>query len=297
MEAATERSVTRDAVERSAPEAAQARLYRSSIKKKETMRAVLELLPPLRGRSCLELGVTPSPSWLLRSRGGEWASAHFEAEHVESARRLLPGEEVRRIRDGKLPFPDATFDVVVGIHAIRHLEDDAGFMREIARVMTPDGRLLFTSTDGASNRIGYRIRRIYGFTVDTGGFGDARDGYLRPELVQLVRSAGLEVERIESYSRIFTELVENSLQYVYYRSVRRKEEPAEPAVGETTSNGDATANAWPAAADHFQSLGWKFRAYEALHPLLRGLSLLDRLIPFTEGYMFCVRARKPATSG
>jgi SAM-dependent methyltransferase len=264
----------------------QLQLYRRSIKKKETMRAILGALPPLDGQRCLEIGcATGTSSWLLRQRGGRWVSADFEAEQVESARRLLD-DDVQLIDAIRLPFSDASFDVVVGINFLEHLEDDRGFVREMVRVLVPGGTFVLTCPDGAPRGIGYRIKRFYGFTADTGGFGHVRDGYSRAALTDLTRKAGLEIEQLRSYSRVFTELVENTLNYFYHRgaSIRAGGGRAGQFHGETS----------PATGEDLKAVGWKYRAYAVAYPALRGFSLLDRLIPYSRGYMHCVRARKPA---
>ena len=263
----------------------QIRLYRRSIKKKETLRAVLRLLPPVSGKRCLEIGcATGTSSWFLRQRGGSWTSVDFEAEQVASARQLLD-DDVRLIDAGPLPFDDHSFDVVVGINFLEHLDNDVEFVREMVRVLKPGGHFILTCPDGVSGRLGYRLKRLYRFTADTGGFGHVRDGYLRSEVEALVHAVGLRSERIESYSRLFTELVENTLNFFYHRGAAKKEraDTAGQFHGETS----------PATGDDLREIGWKYRAYELLYPLLRGFSLLDRLIPFREGYMFCVRASKP----
>ena len=263
----------------------QLRLYRRSIKKRETLEAVLRLLPEVQGRRCLEVGcATGTSSWLLRQRGGDWVSTDFEAEQVRSARELLR-DDVRLIDATGLPFPDESFDVVVGINFLEHLSNDRAFVAEMVRVLKPGGAFLLTCPDGVSGRLGYRLKRLYRFTADTGGFGHVRDGYLRSELEALLRGAGLRIERIESYSRIFTELVENTLNFFYHRGATRSEK--------TDTAGTFHGETSPATDSEFRKVGWKFRAYEAAYPALRGFSLLDRLIPFREGYMFCARARKP----
>ncbi|MBA2564898.1 MAG: class I SAM-dependent methyltransferase [Gemmatimonadetes bacterium] len=270
----------------------QIRLYRRSIKKKETLEAVLRMLPPVTGRRCLEIGcATGTSSWLLRQRGGEWVSSDFDPKQVRSARELLK-DDVLLIEPGPLPFPDASFDVVVGINFLEHLEDDHGFVREMVRVLRAGGSFLLTCPDGPSGRPGYRLKKLYRFTADTGGFGHARDGYSRSEIEALLRGAGLEVERLESYSRLFTELVENSLNLVYHKGATRAQEAAGGGDADGHFHGDTS----PASGSDFQAVGWKFRAYAAAYPLLRGFSLLDRVIPFTEGYMWCARARKPAAT-
>ena len=263
----------------------QLRLYRRSIKKRETLEAVLRLLPDVHGRRCLEIGcATGTSSWFLRRRGGDWISTDFEPEQVRSARELLR-DDVRLIDASSLPFPDQSFDVVVGINFLEHLANDREFVGEMVRVLKPGGTFLLTCPDGISGRLGYRLKRLYRFTADTGGFGHVRDGYLRPELEALLRGAGLRIERIESYSRIFTELVENTLNYFYHKGATRDEK--------TDTAGTFHGETSPATGREFRKVGWKFRAYEAAYPALRGFSLLDRLIPFREGYMFCALARKP----
>lgn len=260
------------------------RLYRRSIKKKETMGAVLRLLPELGGKRCLELGCAGAPRSLLRERGGRWACADVEPERLEESRRLL-GEDAYLIEGGKLPFPGDTFDVAVAINFIRHLTDDLGFVREIGRVLKPGGCLVFTCPEGATNRKGFRLKRLLRLTNDTGGFDEVREGYRRLEVEKLVRDAGLELGRLETYSRIFTEAVESSLQFAYHFAVSRA----------ASTGADLPADTWPVTNRHFESMGWKFRAYELAYPLLRGVSLLDHLIVHKKGYMFCVRAVKRST--
>lgn len=45
----------------------------------------------------------------------------------------------------KLPFPDASFDIVTGVDIIEHMKDDSAFLREMKRVLKPGG-YLFLST-------------------------------------------------------------------------------------------------------------------------------------------------------
>ena len=260
----------------------QVRRYRLAIKKKEAMRALLRLLPPLGQTRCLELGGTLSAGWLLRERGGRWVCAETGLAEARASARL-PGYAVHLADPLALPFADGIFDVAVGVHYVRHLEDDVRGLAEVARVLAPGGHALLTSPEADPRRLGYRLRRLYGFTVDTGYPEDRRDGYTRAELAALVNGAGLEVERIESYSRLFTETLENTLQYVYAGAAAR----VAGGMGETPEE------AWRMSDGWLESTGWAYRAFKAAYPLLRGVSLLDRLIPFSDGYMFCVRARKP----
>lgn len=64
-------------------------------------------------------------------------------EDLELVRRFDPQTTyVRTITDGKLPFPDAFFDMVVANQVFEHIHDLCGVAREIRRVLKPGGAVL-----------------------------------------------------------------------------------------------------------------------------------------------------------
>ena len=56
---------------------------------------------------------------------------------------LAPGESVCASATA-LPFRDGSFDVVCAFDVLEHCEPEAGAMRELTRVLAPDGRLLMS---------------------------------------------------------------------------------------------------------------------------------------------------------
>jgi SAM-dependent methyltransferase len=44
----------------------------------------------------------------------------------------------------ELPFPDQTFDGIIGVDVLEHLEDDEGALKDLLRVLRPGGRLIAT---------------------------------------------------------------------------------------------------------------------------------------------------------
>lgn len=53
------------------------------------------------------------------------------------------GHDVRvRADAGRLPFADASFDLVLALDVLEHLDDDAGAARELARVVRPGGTIV-----------------------------------------------------------------------------------------------------------------------------------------------------------
>lgn len=59
------------------------------------------------------------------------------------------GGAIHEIRDGRIPFPDAAFELVVNNQVMEHVDDLDAVLREIHRVMSPGGVLLsvFPSRD------------------------------------------------------------------------------------------------------------------------------------------------------
>jgi ubiquinone/menaquinone biosynthesis C-methylase UbiE len=82
----------------------------------------------------------------LRQRGYEVAGVDGSQDMLEHARVLNPGAELRQADVERLPFPDASFDVVLCIEVLRYLPDVSGCIREMARVLRPGGVCLATAT-------------------------------------------------------------------------------------------------------------------------------------------------------
>jgi SAM-dependent methyltransferase len=68
----------------------------------------------------------------------EAALARARSAHPELDFRLAP-------IDGRLPFPDAAFDLVWSSEVIEHVSDTARWLSEVRRVLAPGGRLLLTT--------------------------------------------------------------------------------------------------------------------------------------------------------
>ncbi len=84
----------------------------------------------------------------------------------------------------RIPFRDATFDLLTSFDVLQYLEDDGQVLREMARVLRPGGHLVLTASAMAVLRGGH-----------AGSWPEVRR-YDRPRMRRIATAAGLEVQRV-----------------------------------------------------------------------------------------------------
>jgi SAM-dependent methyltransferase len=107
--------------------------------------AILALAGDVAGRRILDAGCGSGPlSAALRDRAGIVTGVDSSARMLELARqRLGEGADLHLADLGSpLPFPDGAFDDVIASLVLHYLEDWAGPLAELRRVLTPGGRLI-----------------------------------------------------------------------------------------------------------------------------------------------------------
>ena len=123
-----------------------------------------------------------------RERGAGRADLHF---HV--------------LEDGKLPFPDGSFDLVYSLHVFQHMPRPAlrAILPELARVLRPNGRLVFQLTRpytlrrlvqalSGADRISRRVRRD---AADDAPETYRRRYYTKRDVRRLLEASGLRLVR------------------------------------------------------------------------------------------------------
>lgn len=248
------------------------RLFDKSVLKKAKYAAISRYLPDLDGRQCLDIGADNGViSYLLRERGGEWTSADLDEEVVESI-RMMVGDRVYRVDGGETPFADNTFDLVVIIDALEHLHDDAGFVRELRRIMTDDAVLIANVPHDKPRSPIRRIRLMMGLTDDK--HGHVRPGYDLESLRGLL-APGFEIIDQYTYSRFFVELFDVAISIYFDRAGK----------GHSSSKGNVVTS------EDIRKRAGQFKLFSVIYPVVAFLQLLDRALFFTSGYSLIVKAR------
>ena len=135
------------------------------------------------GRRVLDVGCGTGTMLTHLARYGETQGVDIDAEAVGYCHdRGLT--HVSQSAADKLPFDDETFDLVTALDVIEHIDDDLAALREIRRVLRPEGRLLMTVP-------AYRF--LWGRQDD---INLHKRRYVAGELRGRLQSAGFTVERL-----------------------------------------------------------------------------------------------------
>lgn len=130
----------------------------------------------------LDVGCGTGANLEMLSQFGEAQGVDVSAEALAFCRaRGL--DNVKLGEAERLPFEENAFNLVTGLDVVEHLDDDLAGLKEMRRVLRPDGRALlfvpaFMFLWGVQDDISHHRRR---YTLDS--------------LKQVVKQAGFEVER------------------------------------------------------------------------------------------------------
>jgi SAM-dependent methyltransferase len=249
-------------------------LFRKSVLKQAKLRRILELLDDPAGKANLDIGADNGViSYLLRQRGGRWSSADLDERAVASIRQLV-GNEVYQLDGATTPFSDRSFDQVVIVDYLEHVSDDRAFARELERIVKPGGTVIVNvphlQPGSPLNRLRHRI-----------GLTDEWHGHLRPgytvESLRDTLGPRFEFERVVTYSRFGSELVDTALNGLY-EAMRKRKGAAGSVKGAVVTGTD------------LGQYRKQFRMLSLLYPALRVTAAVDRLLPWQAGHKLIVRA-------
>jgi SAM-dependent methyltransferase len=264
-----------------ASESWQLQIFNRSLKKKEKLRLLEKKL--LTNPSCinLDLGCAQGTlSYFLRRRGGFWLSADQDFLNLKSSQTLLK-ENLIQIKEGPLPFKTSSFDMVVCLDYLEHVEDDDLCLEEIHRVLKDSGQLILSTPQTGRLFLLHKIRSLLGLKMEF--YGHKREGYSLETLHRKLGKAGFSIFSVKNFSRFFTESLELILNVFYIKVFR-------PKVSAPLRDGHIR----PTTSEEFYSKKKAFRLYSLLYPIIWLLSGLDRALFFLKGYGLIIWAKRTA---
>jgi len=109
----------------------------------------------------------------LPDTGARFTLCDIDPRAVEMA-KSLHGSRIARAEtiepNEPLPLPDASFDLVVSMDVIEHVPDPSPWVRDIARVMRPGGKLFLTTPNYGFSTLGLLERTALEAVARAQGF-------------------------------------------------------------------------------------------------------------------------------
>ncbi len=132
-----------------------------------------------------------------RFPGRRLAGLDMTPQMIEhAAAKNIPGAELTVGDCEAMPYPDASFDVIVNSMSFHHYPDPNAFFREVARVLKPGGRLVLRDGTSRSRILLWYMNRIEIPVLNRLGYGDVKL-YSLDEVRALCETAGLAIETLE----------------------------------------------------------------------------------------------------
>jgi 2-polyprenyl-3-methyl-5-hydroxy-6-metoxy-1,4-benzoquinol methylase len=257
----------------------QLKLVHKSLKKKEKIALINKNLEVKPDHSLLDLGCAQgSLSYFLRKKGGFWVSADQDFTNVQSSRNVLV-KNLIQLEPGPLPFHSQSFDKVVCLDYLEHLENDQMCVDEIHRVLKKGGEFI-----AATPRIGHvfvlnYLRPLLGMKLEF--YGHKRAGYSLKHLKTLLKKADFLYIKHKSFSGFLTEFIELILNYLYIKLFSSKQSPQL-----------RDGNIRPSTSTEFRSSQKAFHFYSWIYPVIWLISKIDKIFFFQRGYGIMVWAKK-----
>lgn len=257
----------------------QLQLVKRSLKKREKLKILEKHLDIKPADIVLDLGCAQGIlSYFLRKKGGYWVSADLDLVNCQTSLDLLK-KNIVQLGTVCLPFKDASFDKVVSLDYLEHLDDDLGCLKELNRILKKNGELLLATPRTGRIFLLHKLRPFLGMKLDF--YGHKREGYSLKGLNNKLDSAGFFPLKHKSFSRFFSELLELLLNFLYIKLFR----PKDPV-------GLRDGHIRPTTSTEFSSRKKAFRMYSYIYPFVWLFTRLDNLFFFQRGYGLMIWAKK-----
>jgi ubiquinone/menaquinone biosynthesis C-methylase UbiE len=187
-------------------------------------RAIRRMLRPGPGDRLIELGCGNAKFVYWNRKQVEWAVGIDPAPLF--ARDALDQVDLCRADARALPFFDGQFTAAMSIDVLEHLPlaDFKAYLGEAHRILAPGGRLFAFSNTREGSRLDFIVRtarRLSRWLGERGVIDDTRDRLRKsdhvkavetyPQLEQVFRECGFDIEQVIFWNGLFQSLIENLL--------------------------------------------------------------------------------------
>ncbi len=257
----------------------QLKLVQKSLKKKEKIDLIHKHFHAEPHETLLDLGCAQGIlSFFLRKKGGFWVSADQDYINVKSSKKILT-ENLIQLQPGPLPFKDKSFDRVICLDYLEHLEDDQMCVDEIYRVLKEGGEFLAATPRTGKIFILNYLRPLLGMKLEF--YGHKRQGYSLKKLKKIFEKSGFRFTNHRSFSGFLTEFIELVLNFFYIKFLSSKK-----------SLQLRDGNIRPSTSVEFKSSKKAFGLYSLVYPVIWMITRIDKIFFFQRGYGIMVWAKK-----
>ncbi len=262
----------------------QTAVFSVSIRKKEKW---LWAQPHLRqyiasGKKCLDVGSgVGTLSMLQEEMGGSWHFTETDQAAAAETRTVVAGP-VYTIDIFNEQLLTGTYDLITIFDVIEHVPDPVRFLQRARELLAPGGHIILTTP--ADDGSFYFWRRLADslFGIDKAAHGHVVEGFSRRQLTSFVQQSGLMLTACQQFSFFFTEMIELLYNGAYILKNRWRQ----------TTGGYNLALS-PASGRDVTRHGAQLQVLRFIYPLLRAVSLLDRLRISRQGYEWGLVATAP----
>jgi len=175
----------------------QEKLFKRSVRRARKLAKIENLVGSTSNLQCLEISSGDGLiSARLRALGGSWKTAVSTKTAADSVGYNL-SETIVLIENGKLPFDEGAFGMVVIVDALKGIAVDRDFIRECHRVLKSDGWVIISEECRRPISLTALLQKLLG--VSPVAKGQKRNGYTGSELYNILKD-GFDVPETILYS-------------------------------------------------------------------------------------------------